>query len=217
MGTQKLTAVVVGSAPGPKADYLLPYLTGGEIVICADGGLGRALEIGLKPDWYVGDNDSGGSAPDGVPHWLLPSEKVLTDLEMGVDKALELGAEEILLCGCTGGRADHYLSNLFLLEQVVLQGKKCIMLDEMNEITYLRPGSYTILNHPAYHYFSLLPSEHIIENLTIRNSKYTLEKTDVQRGSSRTVSNEFDGSMPAEISFTGGGVYLIRSVPESEK
>ncbi len=214
MGTQGVTAVIAGSAPGPGLHYILPYLTRGELVICADGGLQRVREIGLEPDWYVGDSDSGGIAPEGLPHWLLPSEKALTDLEMGVEVAIAQGADTILLCGCTGGRADHHLINILLLEQIAQRGKRGLLLDAVNEVRYLTPGRYQLENTPAYHYFSLIPADREIQGLTLRNCKYELPETDVPRGSSLTVSNEFLPGQPAEISFTGGCVFLTRSVPE---
>lgn len=215
MGAQVLTAVVIGSAPGPRLDYLRPYLTGEEIIICADGGLQRALDSGLKPDWYVGDSDSGGYAPPDIPHWLLPSEKDLTDLEMGVEKALELGAKRIILCGCTGGRADHHLINLFLLEQIAQRGAAGILLDQDNEISYLSPGKYRIANAPKYHYFSLVSLDRELTGLTLGNCKYQLTApTDVPRGSSLTVSNEFTPDGPVELQFSAGAALLIRSVPD---
>lgn len=214
MGAEVKTALLIGSAPGPELDYLTPYLTGGELVICADGGVKRALEAGLTPDCYVGDSDSGGFLPEGLDHWLLPSEKNLTDLEMAVEKALEAGAKRMILCGCTGGRQDHHLANLFLLEQLHRRGAWGMVLDEMNEITYLTPGSYTLENHPRYHYFSLLPVEPVLSQVSIEGSKYELPPTDVPRGTTLTVSNEFVNDHPVRLSFTGGAAFLIRSVPE---
>ena len=214
MGAEVKTALLIGSAPGPGLDYLTPYLTGGELVICADGGVKRGLEAGLTPDCYVGDSDSGGFLPEGVDHWLLPSEKNLTDLEMAVEKALEAGAKRMILCGCTGGRQDHHLANLFLLEQLHRRGAWGMVVDETNEITYLPPGSYTLENRPRYHYFSLLPVEPVLSQVSLAGSKYELPPTDVPRGSTLTVSNEFVNDHPVKLSFTGGGAFLIRSVPE---
>ncbi len=215
MGAEIRTALLIGSAPGPALDYLRPYLTGGELVICADGGVKRALEAGLTPDCYVGDSDSGGFLPEGVDHWLLPSEKNLTDLEMAVEKALEAGVKRMILCGCTGGRQDHHLANLFLLEQLRQRGAQGMILDEGNEITYLIPGSCILENRPRYHYFSLLPVERVLNQVTISGSKYELPPTDVYRGSTLTVSNEFIGDHPVKLSFSGGAAFLIRSVPEN--
>jgi thiamine pyrophosphokinase len=214
MGTQGITALLIGAGPGGGLSRLASYLQGDEWVICADGGLETALAAGLTPDCYVGDNDSGGYLPEGTDHWLLPSEKDLTDLEMAVEKAVEKGVTQMILCGCTGGRQDHHLANLYLLETLHQRGIRGMIVDEENEITYLTPGTYTLHNQPKYHYFSLLPLDAQVEGVTISGAKYPLLRRDVPRGSTLTVSNEFVGDQPVELSFTTGGAFLIRSVPE---
>jgi thiamine pyrophosphokinase len=214
MGTEGITALLIGAGPGGGLRRLAPSLRGDEWIICADGGLQKALEVGLTPNCYVGDSDSGGYLPEGVDHWLLPSEKDLTDLEMAVEKAVEAGATQVILCGCTGGRLDHHLANLYLLERLHRRGIHGIIVDEENEITYLAPGTYTLHNRPKYHYFSLLPLDAQLEGVTISGGKYPLNEQNVPRGSTLTVSNEFVDDEPVTLSFTAGGAFLIRSVPE---
>jgi thiamine pyrophosphokinase len=53
-----------------------------------------------------------------------------------------------------------------------------------------------------------------MEGVTISGGKYPLNKQNVPRGSTLTVSNEFVDDEPVELSFTAGGAFLIRSVPE---
>ena len=52
----------------------------------------------------------------------LPAEKDWTDLQAAYELAAARGAKEILLTGCTGGRQDHHLSALELLETARNQG-----------------------------------------------------------------------------------------------
>ena len=80
-------AVIFGSAPVADWGFLRPYLRPDDAVICADGGRRAAQALGLTPDWYVGDDDSGGY-PGDCPSDLLPSEKDVTDLDMAVSRAL---------------------------------------------------------------------------------------------------------------------------------
>jgi thiamine pyrophosphokinase len=214
MGQEELTALIIGAGPEKDLHYLRPYLHGDERVICADGGLKLAQAEGITPHCYVGDSDSGGYLPEGLAHWILPSEKDLTDLEMAVETALGWGAKKLILCGCSGGRQDHHLANLWLLETLHRRGAEGIWLDGENEIRYLVPGTYTLVNRPRYHYFSLLPLDSVVTGVTIQGGKYELPATDVPRGSTLTVSNEFRGEGPVTLSFTGGSGFLIRSVPE---
>ena len=116
---EKITkqALIVGAAPCADLAFLGEYL--GEkdwTVICADGGVNAALAAGLKPDYLIGDWDSGGRPAGDVPCATLPVEKDFTDLQAAAHWALKRGCRELLLCGCTGGRLDHTASNLVLLE-----------------------------------------------------------------------------------------------------
>ncbi len=214
MGTQGLTAVIIGAAQVPKLARLRPLLAEKPLVICADGGLDRAKTLGLTPDWYVGDSDSGGHPPEGLPNWLLPSEKALTDLEMGVQVALEQGADRVVLCGCTGGRADHHLANLFLLEQLARRGVSAWLVDEVNLVTCLLPGAYQVQNHMRHRYFGLIPLDRTLEGVTLTGCKYPVEGIRVERGSTLTISNEFLPHTVAEIRLEAGAALLICSQPE---
>ena len=115
----KRRAVIFGSAPATDWSFLQNYLRQDDAIICADGGRNTAERLGLHPDWYVGDDDSGGYAGN-CPADLLPSEKDVTDLDMAVSRALREGYDELLLCGCTGGRQDHHFSAVGQLERCLL-------------------------------------------------------------------------------------------------
>ncbi len=212
-GQMKGRAVLIGAADdGTRLEYLKRQLRPGDFLICADGGRKLAERSGLHPDWYVGDNDSGGW-PDQLPSTLLPPEKDVTDLEMAVQQALALGYRELLLAGCTGGRADHHLANLGLLEELHRMGAHGVVLDACNEIQFLPPGRYDVPEHPDYHYFSLIPLDAEVTGVTIHGAKYCLEDAVLHRGSTLSVSNEICEGGCAQISIASGCVYLIRSAP----
>ena len=92
------------------------------MVFCADGGYANAKGAGLEPDFLIGDWDSGEKPALDVPCVTLPAEKDMTDLQAAMDEALSRGVTELLLCGCTGGRLDHTVSNLLLLEWLAERG-----------------------------------------------------------------------------------------------
>ncbi|MBQ3089207.1 MAG: thiamine diphosphokinase [Oscillospiraceae bacterium] len=211
MGEQRKTrAVLIGAAPGQRLDYLLPMLREDDFVICADGGRNKADSAGIKADWYVGDNDSGGS-PEGLPCTILPSEKDVTDMEMAIDQAFALGYREMLLAGCTGGREDHHVANLGLLEQIWTRGGVAVLVNEENEVRFLSPGSYQIENEPAFYYLSLLPLDAVVSGVTLRGTKYELTDAQIRRGTTLAVSNEILQGKTAEIAIESGCALLIRS------
>lgn len=211
MGRRKgKAALIIGSAPIRDGRFLHHYYERGDTVLCADGGRRQAETIGLKPDWYVGDGDSGGT-PEGLPALVLPVEKDTTDLESAVHYALAQGYQTLYLCGCTGGRMDHHLANCFLLEYIHQMGAQGFLLDEVNEITYLAPGHYSIENVPACKYLGLIPLDRCVTGITLRGVKYPLTQASLNRASALTVSNEILPGEGADITIGTGAVLLVRS------
>lgn len=211
MGAQKV--LIFGSLPCTRWDFLQPFRDWPELVIAADGGMRCAQEAGFHPDVYVGDSDSGGHSEAGMECVSLPAEKDWTDLQAAYELAAARGAKEILLTGCTGGRQDHHLSALELLETARNQGISARILDPWNSIEFLTPGHYRVPKD-GYYYFSLIPADRTLDGITITGAKYPLSGHSTRRGSSLTVSNEWLED-PAFVTFTHGGCYLIRCVNPS--
>lgn len=203
-------AVIIGAAPCDNLDYLRRYLREDDFLICADGGRVNAEKAGLTPNWYVGDGDSGGWG-DGLPSMNLPAEKDFTDSEAAVYQALKMGYHSLLLCACTGGRQDHHIANLFLLEAIHRQGGEGILLDEKNEIRYLVAGRYEVPNDPPYFYMGLLPIDAQLEHVTLRNVKYEVTDRTFARWDTLGVSNEILSGRNAVIEFSKGCAFLVRS------
>lgn len=202
------TALIFGSVSMESWDYLQPQHALSPMVICADGGIHRARDAGFAPDFYIGDSDSGGKAEcaDAVH---LPAEKDLTDMQAACFAAAERGAKRLILTACTGGRQDHHLANLQLLETLQAMGLDAIVLDPWNEIRFITPGRYRV-DRDAYRYFSLIPVTATLEGLTITGAKYPLERATARRGDSLTVSNEVTADY-AEIILWSGSAWLIQS------
>ena len=211
---EKITkqALIVGAAPCADLAFLGAYLEGKDwTVICADGGLQTALAAGLKPDYLIGDWDSGGGPAGDVPYATLPVEKDFTDLQAAAHWALEQGCKELLLCGCTGGRLDHTASNLVLLEWIAGRGGRPLMVDEDNEVRFLEgPVELRLANRPPYRYLSLIPLDRTLTGVTLRGLKYPLTDARLTRGDTLSVSNEPQGS-EMTVSLASGRALLIRS------
>lgn len=216
MGEQVKRAILVGAAPDSDLSGAAVLFTQPCYVICADGGRAVAERWGLHPNWYVGDNDSGGT-PEGLPATLLPAEKDVSDLEMAVQQAISVGCQEIYLVSCFGGRADHSLANLGLLEQIHDLGAQGCLIDRDNEIRFLAPGTYRVENVPRYRYLGLIPLDAQITDVTLKGVKYPLSHFTLRRGSTRSISNEILPGQTAEITIGAGRVLLIRSMPEEEE
>lgn len=207
MGAKK--GLIFGAAPCGSWSFLREYKNWPDLVIGADGGLRSARAAGFMPTVYVGDGDSGGTPEEGLYAIPLPPEKDLTDLQAAYEYAKEQGVTELILTGCTGGRLDHHLSAMSLLERAAGEHIRAVLLDPENRVEFLRPGTHAQTAH-GYQYFSLIPVSHQLCAVTIIGAKYPLKDRDVFRGDSLTVSNEFKAET-VTISFTEGCCYFIES------
>ena len=93
-----------------------------DLIIAADSGYNNASRLGVRPGLLLGDLDSIDRkklAPDELEHIekiIVPAIKDDTDTQLAVDTALSRGADKIYIIGGLGGRLDHTLSSVFLLE-----------------------------------------------------------------------------------------------------
>ena len=102
-----------------------------DYIICADGGYDIAKGLGIKPDLLLGDFDSinldVAGIPDDIEISKFPPEKDYTDLELAINKAMEIAGSrdfsaslepsplQIEIAGGIGGRLDHTIANIQLL------------------------------------------------------------------------------------------------------
>ncbi len=201
------TALIFGAMDCGDWSFLAP-LRGKAAVFCADGGVHHALRAGFSPDYYVGDGDSGGVPPAGIPAEILPVRKDLTDLQAAWEQAYARGFRRIVFTGCTGGRLDHFLAAVQLLEAVSLRGCAGEILDPENEITFLPPGTRALESGP-FRFFSLLPTD-AESRVSIRGAQYDLDRGLLRRGDSLGVSNGFREG-PVLLTVHEGPCLLVRS------
>ena len=214
MAAERKCGLIIGAAPWQDGRFLTPYLAGKDwMVFCADGGYANAKAAGLEPDFLIGDWDSGEKPALDVPCVTLPVEKDMTDLQAAMDEALSMGVMELLLCGCTGGRLDHTVSNLLLLEWLAERGGQGMVVDEDNEVRLLTPGVCRLEHRPHYHYLSLVPLDHKISGGTLKGTRYPLERAELSRGDTLSISNEPKNPV-LEITIGSGRALLIRSQKE---
>ena len=132
----KTAVIISGGSLNP--DFALAFLRKEEpeILIGADRGICFLRDKGIRPTHIVGDFDSAsGDALEyfrrfpEIPIRKFNPVKDLTDTEIAMNLAIELGAERIFILGGTGTRLDHVVANIKLLAMALEQGKECILLD----------------------------------------------------------------------------------------
>ncbi len=182
-------------------------------IICADGGIDNAQSMGITPNVLIGDGDSMKSNASSKTETCigLPTEKDVTDTTACVEYAINQGYKNIYLLCCSGGRIDHMLSNIYVLEYIAGRNATGIFCDDYNEIRLIGSGTHVISNSEKYKYISLLPIDSSVDEITLKGLKYPLNKKTLYREfSSLGVSNEFVADT-AEITVGRGKCLLIRS------
>lgn len=200
-----MRVLIIGS--GQFSKRCLDFFDDVPFVICADGGYDKALENGIVPDAVLGDMDSVlGKVPKNSI--IYPSEKDETDSEIAIDYALKNGFSELVLAGFTGTRLDHTLNNILILKRISEAGASGVIVDDNNEIYYLR-DKLTVCGKKG-ELLSIIPVFSDLVGVTAKNLKYPLFNETLFFGKGRGVSNVFlDNS--CTITVTSGEGIVIKS------
>ncbi len=205
-----------GNIFADSMDELGFKLTADDPVIAADSGYLTARRFGITPDLLLGDLDSLDQtklAPhelDDISKIIVPSVKDDTDTQLAVDTAIERGARSIVIIGGLGGRLDHTLSSVFLLEYIADKGVGCVMTDGRNRVRLMRGGELLRVSRDGYKYLSLVALTDVCRGVSIHGVYYPLDLVELTRKYSYAVSNEITANH-AEISLTDGVMLVIES------
>lgn len=154
-------------------------------------GVDRGIEIlvnqGIKPIYAIGDFDSIKNKDLLVQLEIerLPTRKDITDSHAAIDYAISKGYDEIDVYGVTGGRLDHFLSAMCLLEKY--RNVKIRIINKQNVIELLKPGKHKI-DQDDYKYFSLFALDN--SYIDIEHAQYPLNNYYLRREDPLCVSNQ---------------------------
>ena len=186
---------------------LRPYAAPGDYVIAADRGYDSLMAYGVTPDLVVGDFDSLGYTPKHPNVTQLPAEKDDTDMVYALRKGLELGYRRFVLLGGVGGRLEHTMANLQLLDWLTTQGAIGVLAGEKTVATAVRNGTVTF---PASMsgFLSVFCNSGKAEGVSLKNLKFPLESDTLDSTFPLGVSNEFTGE-EASVTVENGSLLLL--------
>ena len=184
-----MTALILASAPEREYDYVRELAQQADCIVCADGGVRHARACGLHPDLVIGDFDSGTLPADCEVIRLRP-EKDDSDLMCCVREVIRRGADTIWIACASGGRIDHFLANLSLLEYLDRRGIRALFFDSRNRVRFHGGGTERLTADPAYRYVGIIPLDAELIGVTLRGLKYPLTDATVSRAQMITISNE---------------------------
>jgi thiamine pyrophosphokinase len=210
----QIVNIVSGGRIGDR-DFFRKKISGMEnyLIICCDGGVRHLQQTGIKPDVIIGDMDS--IDPDHLESYShqdvkiikYPVSKDFTDTELALDYAINLKPEAIYIWGALGGRLDHTLANVFLMEKTKALSIKTYLIDEYCE-AFLLSGNVAF-NKSAGQAVSLIAFSPQVEGITLRGFQYPLDDATLRMGESLAVSNIISGD-EAKISVRFGSLLVIR-------
>ncbi|MEE8592706.1 MAG: thiamine diphosphokinase [Candidatus Bipolaricaulota bacterium] len=184
-------------------------------IVVTDGALDRAIERVIEVNTLIGDLDSlvdPTRLEDRFPEMEIlryPAEKDWTDLELAVDWALEQSPFSIVVFGAAGGRIDHTMANLALLEKGLHSGIP-IELISGNESVRLIQGNLSIDNAEIGDRVSLLPIS-LFTTISTQGLKYPLVSEKLFRGKGRGMSNVVE-STPVSVNVEAGVLAVVHAM-----
>jgi len=184
-----------------------------DISIAVNGGSRFCLDLGVKPQFLIGDLDSiskedlallEGSGTILIRH---PKRKDYTDLELALRYAQDQGADEILVLGALGDRWDHTIANILLPTVLSPSSPKSddnalnsslhprsklsriSFVDGNQEIFFMHGRDRLEISGQPGDTVSLIPLSEWVRKVTTVNLEYPLNNKDLFMGSTLTISN----------------------------
>ncbi|KEC56470.1 thiamine diphosphokinase [Bartonella koehlerae] len=182
-------------------------------VIAADGGMRHAEALNVVPELWLGDFDSSQQALKSkyadVPREVFPPDKDMTDSALACERALQKGAEKLILCGAFGGeRNDHSLSHMTQALVMEEKGISVLLTSGCEEGWPLLPKPFSC-DLPDGSLFSIIGFSDL-KGLTISGAKWSLCDKNVSFGSSLTLSNRICGTFSCHL--CSGKAIMLASV-----
>lgn len=188
-----LSVVLIAAAPETNINYIADLLEqerklGNEtFVIAVDAGRHKAQQLGITPDFYVGDFDSSENDFAGEK-LILPVEKDVSDTEAALNYAMGCKPSRLLITGALGGRQDHCLCNVMALLDPRFFNIEVCVADAKNRIYAAGNTSFSVPQ--GFCYFSLIPVDPCMSGVYISGAKYPLKNATLHRYKSLGLSNQ---------------------------
>jgi thiamine pyrophosphokinase len=186
--------IIFANGELPNLEKARRLLQPNDYIICADGGTRHALALGLRPSLVIGDMDSinkddwQGLKKSGVSIELFPHDKNETDLELAINRAIEMDPKQLLIVGALGGRMDQMLGNIALLSDNRLSARDARLDDGVEKIFFCRDQAQ--VDGRSGDLVSLIPWGTPVYGVQTQDLKWPLQNETLHPDKTRGISNE---------------------------
>jgi thiamine pyrophosphokinase len=169
-----------------------------DICIAADGGLDYLLDIGIHPNFVIGDMDSVSCREKAGLYnaRIFPTQKDDTDMMLAIKEGLNMGYDDFEIFGGLGGRFDHTYANIQSLCYIVNNGANGKLIGANGSfITMIKNSdiSFEAGKYAAGRKISVFAYGSVACGVTERGLKYNLDNITLKSDFPIGVSNEFIG------------------------
>ena len=202
--------IIIGNGKSPRKN-VIEYLQkeGYSTIICADGGANSAKQLGITPDYIIGDLDS--ISTETLAFYKDKSKIIRikrqndTDIEKCLKFAVKKGIKEAVLTGVTGDRLDHTFCNLGIVLKFF--DKIGIKIIAEKSLLTAYTGNTKIKTIPG-EIVSLYGCNERTK-ITSKGLKYPLNKVSLPFGKKESTSNVALSNL-VNLKITGGIIFVIR-------
>ena len=204
--------IIFANGELPNLTKARALLRPGDVIICADGGTRHALGLDVRPDLIIGDLDSADQGAvqkfrdEGVNVETHPPDKNETDLELAINRAIEMNPKEIVIIAALGGRLDQTLANITLLTDPRLSTFDVRLDDGVEEILLCRER--VEVHGRAGDLVSLIPWQGVVTGIQTEGLKWPLQRETLYPDKTRGISNEMVGDA-ASVSMESGLLLIV--------
>lgn len=200
--------VIVGAADITRYDNIKAYFKPEDYFIYCDAGLKHEKALGHDADLIVGDFDSTENPNRSTETIVLPHVKDDTDTVYAAKEAMRRGFSDFLLVGVIGGRMDHTLGNIAILNMLASGGCHGLIADDFSEAELISGGPAYV--DDSFLYFSILNVTGVCRGVSIKNALYPLDDAELTTDFPLGISNEPVKGKTAEITVAEGRALLFR-------
>jgi thiamine pyrophosphokinase len=199
-------AVILGCGDRPDAETVAQWVEMAEYFFAADWCPDVFASLPRRPDAIIGDLDTMAGQLIGKddPPLLGVEDQDTTDVEKCLLHARDLGCSEAILLGATGGRLDHTLYNISLLEGFADRLRVCVANDHGTTVR-IGAGERVNWDLPPGTRFSLAPLAAPALLGGTDGARWPLSDEVLVFGGDLSISNEV-AAPPLRLEVLGGSI-----------
>ena len=210
-----MKVILFAGAEIKQYDFCKKYLENADVILCCDSGIRHTRVLGIVPDYILGDFDSCQKEDleyyknMGITIKTFPTQKDETDMELGLDFAVKLGADNIVIFGGIGSRFDHTLANAHLLLKLLKKGIKAMIVDEKNCVELIDKD--IVLEGEKGELVSTIPLSMKVTGITLEGFAYPLTDHTLTIDDDIVAVSNVMMQNQCRISIKTGYLFVIRS------